>query len=666
MKLTDLARGAFRILGVISLLLISARAATENIASPDGKIVCEVNTENGLSYTVTFDGHSVLTPSRLGLDLDNGRQLGKNVRLAAVSRSEHDSTWENHFGQRRRQRDHYREMVLELTENVSDARFSLIVRAYDDGLAFRYEVPRQEGLGTFTVVNEPTEFVFSSDSDCWIGDYSANAECLYPRKKLTQLSTDVAKPHVLPLVTQTPKYCVAVTESDLIDWAGMFLAAADPATDGTRRPGARVALAPRLDGKGRVAVANRRVSPWRVIMLASTPAGLVNSDLVVLLASPSRLEGTDQSWIKPGITSWDAWWTGLNPTQPKFSGEASRGDTRSHKEYIDFSAEMGWPYQLIDWFWYDSVNTPQSDMTKPASHVDIPGLVSYAREKNVSLFLWIDSRDLTRQGVDRIFALVAKWGFVGVKVDFMDSDSQETVQWYYDTIEKAAAHRLMIDFHGAYKPTGLARTWPNYITQEGVLGNEFNKLAGRDQCTPLHTITLPFTRGLLGPMDFTPGGFLNRTPKDFKYSSPTVVMGTRTRQLAMTVVYKSPLLCLCDSPTNYRGQPGIEFYRGLPTVWDDSVVLSAKIAEHILLARRSGNVWYLAAMNGDAPLTLKVPFSFLGAGKWTLHAFADAAESMVDPEKLSESTRSVSSDETIELTLAPAGGYAATITQVAH
>jgi len=242
----------------------------------------------------------------------------------------------------------------------------------------------------------------------------------------------------------------------------------------------------------------------------------------------------------------------------------------------------------------------------------------------------------------------------------MNNDGQETVRWYADVLAAAARYKLLVDLHGAYKPTGLARTWPNFITQEGVLGNEYNKIRP-DACTTAHTITLPFTRGLLGPMDFTPGGFLNRTAADFKVTQPAQVVGTRARQLAMTVVYFSPQLCLCDSPQNYRGQPGVEFFRGLPTVWDDTVVLSAEVAEHVVIARRSGARWYLAAMNADAPLTLRVPLKFLGAGKWKLRLFADTPASAKQPEKISDTTSTVSGDSTVELTLVQAGGFAAVL-----
>ena len=652
-----------RLLSAVLLAAIAApfpvRGAEESLASPDGRIVVVVNDSDGLRYRVTFDGAPALADSALGLDFEGGFSLGRRTAIERSVRTEHDETWENAFGQRRNVRDHYRELKLEMQEHAdSPGRLNLIVRAYDNGVAFRYEIPGQPGLENYVVTNERTEFIFPSDLTCWAGGYSDCAENQYPEKPLSQLTANVARPHVLPLLVKLPQGFAAIAESDLLDWAGMFVTAAGPRADGTPRPGARATLAARKDGHALVVGHDRRLSPWRVIIMARQAAELVGNELVATLATPSQI--ADTSWIKPGITAWDSWWTGTNPTQPSYKGLNSRGDTRSHKEYIDFAAEMGFPYQLIDWYWYEPMNNPKADLTKPAAHVDIPGLVAYARERNVRLLLWLDSHDVERQGFDKVFAQIAQWGFAGVKIDFMNHDGQETVQWYANVLAAAARHHLLVDLHGAYKPTGLARTWPNFITQEGVLGNEYNKIRP-DACTTLHTITLPFTRGLLGPMDFTPGGFLNRTAAEFKITQPAQVIGTRARQLAETVVYFSPQLCLCDSPANYRGQTGVEFFRGLPTVWDDTVVLSAEVAQHVVIARRSGSRWYLAAMNGDAPLTLKIPLKFFGAGAWTLRAFADTSESSTQPEKISDTTRGVSTTDTLELTLAPAGGYAAVL-----
>ncbi|HEY0945625.1 MAG TPA: glycoside hydrolase family 97 protein [Opitutaceae bacterium] len=647
-----------------------AVGADESLASPDGRVVVILGDTDGLRYRISLDGRPALADSRLGLDFNGGFSLGRAAKITAAARREHDGTWENPFGPRRIVPDRYRELKLELAEDAdAPRRLNLIVRAYDNGVALRYEIPTQPGLETFTVTDELTEFVFPSDLKCWAGDPSACAENQYPEKRLTQLGSAIAAPHVLPLLVQLPNGYAAIAESDLLDWAGMFLSAAAPRADGTPRPGAKVALAVRNDRNGFVVGQNHRVSPWRVVMLARGAGELLTNDLVATLATPSRV--ADTSWIKPGVSAWDAWWTGVNPSQPEHTGVYSRGDTRSHREFIDFAAEMGFRYQVMDWFWYEHMtiwdkglhsppNNPSGDFTRPLSHIDVPGLVAYARERGVGLWIWAHSLDIKTFGLERALEHLAKLGVVGIKVDFFNSDSQETVQWIVQLLDCAARHRLMVNLHGVYKPTGLARTYPHFLTQEGVLGNEYNKLGG-NPCDTRHTITLPFTRGLLGPMDFTPGGFLNRTAADFKVTSPAEVIGTRARQLAETVVYFSPLLVLCDSPTNYRDQSGVEFFRGLPTVWDETVVLSAEVAEHVVIARRSGTRWYLAAMNGDAPLTLRVPLKFLGKGSWKIRAFTDTSESAERPTAISDTTRSVATDETLELRLSPSGGYAAVL-----
>jgi len=647
-------------------------AVEERVISPDKKLTLIISDDGGLRYRVEFDGKPLLSNSVLGLAFADGTTLGPAAKITDAQTSARNSTWDNPLGQRRTELDRFRELRIELKEGTSPARsFALIARAYDDGVAFRYDLPESSGLGEFTLQRELTEFRFPSDYRTWAGGESDSAEATYSEVKLSaiaQQSPDKRRAgqpfrSLLPLLVKTPSAYVAVAESDLLDWAGLFLT-------GTGETAVRVELAPRQDKRGAVVGRVPMLSPWRVLMVGRNAGDLVTNDLVTNLATPSRV--TDTSWIKPGISAWDAWWTGLNSSQPEYKGTVARGDNRSHREYIDFASEMGWPYQIVDWFWYEHMtdwkknlysrpNNPSGDFTRSAPDINLPELIDYARQKNVRLFVWGHSLDLQTAGIDKTFEYFSSLGVVGVKIDFMNSDSQETVQWYVKVLESAARHRLMVNFHGAYKPTGLARTYPNFITQEGVLGNEFNKLNGT-RVDARHTLILPFTRGLLGPMDFTPGGFVNRTPSTFKVTYPAQVIGTRVRQLAMTVVYRSPLLVLCDSPANYRGQPGVEFFRGLPTVWDDSMVLSAEVDKYIVIARRSGSRWYIAAMNGDAPLTLKVPLSFLGSTNknWSLHEFADG-DDPTKPETVAETTRDIDMSSPLTLHLQPSGGYTAVI-----
>ncbi len=661
-----------RTLFTATLLLGSlVSAAEQRVSSPNGKLALIVSDDDGLRYRVELDGKPLLADSVLGLAFADGTTLGPAAKISGTKTAARNSTWDNPLGQRRTVPDRFRELRINLSEGHSPARaFTLVARAYDEGVAFRYDLPEASGLGEFTLKRELTEFRFPADHRAWPGDESGCAENTYLERKLSEIPRETpqswrkGQPYcsVLPLLVETPSAYVAVAESDLLDWAGLFIT-------GTGEAAVRAELAQRQDGRGAVVGRVPMVSPWRVLMVSHTAADLVTNDLVATLATPSRVAKAD--WVKPGVSAWDAWWTGVNPSQPKYTAVLARGDNRSHREYIDFAAEMGWPYQLVDWFWYQHMtdwnknlfsqpNRPSGDFTQSVPDIDLPGLVAYARAKNVRLFVWGHSLDLKTAGVEKTLAYLASLGVAGVKIDFINSDSQEAVQWCVRVLEAAARNHLMVDFHGTYKPTGLARTYPNFITQEGVLGNEYNKLGG--SVTARHTLILPFTRGLLGPMDYTPGGFLNRTQSTFKVTYPAQVIGTRARQLAMTVVYRSPLLVLCDSPANYRGQPGVEFFRNLPTVWDESVVLSAEVGKHIVIARRSGKRWFIAAMNGDNALTLDVSLDALGLkGRgWQLREFADGADPAA-PETVVETTRNLGDTRTLTLRLAPGGGYAATL-----
>lgn len=644
-------------------------AAEQRVASPDGKLALVVSDEGGLNYRVSLDGNLLLVKSALGLQFAGNVVLGPSAAIKSVTTSDHRGKWENRFGKRRWVTDQWNEIRITLEEGGTPARrFVLVARAYDDGVAFRYDLPKESNLEEFTLTKELTEFSFPQDHTCWAGEPSSCAENNYPETKLTAIPQKDAsgKPYLstLPMVVREPKAFVAIAESDLLDWAGMFLT-------GSGQAKVSVSLAARGDGRGCVVAKVPCQSPWRVLMIGRSEKDLVLSDLIANLATPSRI--ADASWVRPGVSAWDAWWTGLSTGYPENVGLFARSDTASHKEFIDLAAEMGWPYKLVDWFWYENMTSyditlnlnrqnpprPPVDLEKCVPNVDLPELFTYAKSKNVRLFVWLHSYDMHRYGIEKTSALFERMGAAGLKIDFMNDDGQETVRWYQEVLETAARHKLMIDFHGAYKATGLARTWPNYITQEGVLGNEYNKIPDA-KFTPQHGVTLPFTRGLLGPMDVTPGGFINKTVKDFQITHPAQVIGTRARQLAMTVIYESPLLVLCDSPANYKGAPGVEFFRGLPTVWDDSVVPSAEMARHIVIARKSGDRWWLAAMNGDKAIKLRIPLAFLGSGQWSMRAIADIEKSATHPEALGETERRLESSETLEIELAPVGGYAAT------
>jgi alpha-glucosidase len=336
-------------------------------------------------------------------------------------------------------------------------------------------------------------------------------------------------------------------------------------------------------------------------------------------------------------------------------------NTATMKYFTDLAAEMGWEYTLVDWGWYDPITNFEHggdlDCTTSIPEIDIPEIVRYANGKGVKVLLWVFWTHMDRK-LDEALALYERWGVSGIKVDFMARDDQWMVNWYETLVRKAAAHRLTVDFHGAYKPTGLRRAYPNLLTREGVLGNEYNKWS--DRVTPEHKVTIPFTRMLAGPMDFTSGGFFHATPATFKArDSRPWVMGTRAAELAQLVVYESELQVICDSPDAYRGSPvGVEFLREVPATWDETRVLDGEVGEYVTIARRSGERWFVGTLTGTEGRTLELPMGFLGDGEWTARVWADAPDADVHPEKAVAGSRAVGSGDTLTLKLAPGGGQA--------
>jgi alpha-glucosidase len=666
-------KGPLRASALISLLLgIAAGMRAAEIvsppealalSSPDGRISLAVNASGALKYRLAIDGTPVINDSKLGLRLREGEILGGDVALVEAARAESDTTWTNPLGKRREVRDHYRELALKLKETGDGGRvFSVVFRAYDDGVAFRYLLPGRSGAGGVVIDEELTDFSFATDNLCFAGDHVAvppddydsrggfhgSQEWEFRKQRLSDLPIDTVTG--MPLLTRTSAAWVAVTEAELVDWAGLWLAR-EPQEAGTGAVTLRARLAPRWDGQGLVTASLPHASPWRVLIVGREPGRLIESDLVLNLSSPCQL--ADTSWIKPGMMAWDRWWSGIGQM-----------DTGTMKDFIRFAGEMGWPYQLVDGGWYVGTRSSSSDITRTVPDVDMDELLRFAAENKVRLWVWLYWSDVDRgDAYKKAFALYEKWGIAGVKIDFMDRDDQEMVNWYEKIARCAADHHLLVDFHGAFKPTGMIRTWPNQITREGILGNEYNKWSRR--VTPEHRVTLPFTRFLAGPGDFTPGGFVNRTPEGFQtHVTPTQVQSTRAGQLALFVAYDSPVACVCDHPVNLRGKAGIDFLKVVPTVWDETRVLSGVVAEHLVIARRSGEEWYLGALNNSYSRVRTVKLDFLGPGRWHLRWWHDAADSSENAEHLSIEERDVTAADSLDLRMAPGGGAAARFVRV--
>ena len=658
-SLVIVARGLLCLISVLALSCTSnsnsAARSTQDVSvkSPDGTIELSLSPNGALAYSVSVDGRPLLSRSRMGLRFKDGQTMGANARLTKVERSSTDYTWQNGFGKRRVVRDHHNELRALFVE-ASGRPFEVVVRVFNDGLGFRYVLPKANlGNQDFVLEEELTQFRFPANYTCYAGinentgttnnpvGFVGSQESEYKPTPLADLPTDQVR--MVPLLVKAAPAWVAITESDLYDWAGMWVNRAGGASDASSVTVA-ARLAPRPDGRGLVKSSFPRQSPWRTLMIARQARSLIESDLVLNLATPCVLK--DISWVKPGIASWD-WWS-----------QMTRPSTAAFKENIEFSSEMGWAYSLLDAGWSKGDN-----ILETSSSVDMPELLRVAKENNVRLWLWAHWTSMDRDDTYlKAFPLYEKWGIAGVKIDFMNRDDQEMVNWYEKIVKAAAQHHLMVNFHGAFKPTGVNRTYPNQITREGVLGNEYNRWSAR--VTPEHKTTLPFTRLLVGPADFTPGGFINKQLDQFKFNvRPTEVQGTRCAELALFVCLESPIIHAADNPSHYRGQPGIEFLKILPTVWDDTRGLDGAVGEHVVIARRKGNRWFLGALTDRNPRDIAVKLDFLNKGSWKLKLWKDAPDSDVEGEHLVTEERTVTPGDMLNLHLARAGGAVACFEQ---
>lgn len=620
------------------------------LKSPDGRIRVDVMAGKlQFTYKVSVDGIPVINPSKLGMELAGNVTLGSHTAVVSASHTTSNSTWNNPLGKSAIVSNNYNELRCRLQEdNGTRAIFEVVFRAFNDGVAFRYVIPKQQALDSFTVQKEQTGFSFAGDYDAYIGHHPAytfrgSQEWEFNPARLSTIPADSVVG--LPLLVKTPVAWVAITEADLLNWAGMWLTGTKGAGTG-KNVTLVTALAPRSDNQGLVKAGAPQNSPWRVLMIGRKPGDLVESNIILNLSTPSEIG--DAAWVHPGLMAWDHWWTGdvlMN--------------TATEKQYIQLAADMGWPYQLVDWQWYGTFNKPTSDITSVAPAVDMNELLRFAKEKNVRLWVWLYWADVERNDAyKKAFALYEKWGLAGIKIDFMDRDDQDMVNWYEKIAKAAAEHHLMVDFHGAFKPTGLERTYPNQVTREGIMGNEYNRWSRR--VTSEHKLTLPFTRLLTGPADFTPGGFLNRQPSLFMPDTAAAqVQGTRAAEFALFVIYSSPVTVACDHPDHYRDQPGTDFLKAVPTVWDETHVLDAAVADYIVEARRKGNDWYVGALTDATPRQLTVPLTFLGSGSYKLHIWKDAKDSNVHAEHIDIDEQTVTAKDKLLLPMVGNGGYVA-------
>lgn len=620
-----------------ALTAATAHAADAVITSPDGRTTLRI-AEDGSTFSVTRRGETVIAASPLGLELDAVPALGP-LKLESRQDAAVDRTLALIATKAASARDHHRGATLAWREADGGRRLFIDARAYDDGVAFRY---RLEDAAPVKLRGERTAFVPAGDPSCLVTETEGAHERPFERLRISQLKADTA--YDVPVVCATPsgRTHYAITQAHLDGYTGASF----------RREGAalRVHLSavPKRPGPAYVSAAGLTTA-WRAVMMADRAGELIESHLVGNLNPPPDLaKHGDFSWVRPGKASWD-WWSGpLEGVKP---------DLAAYKRFIDFAAESGFPYHLIDagWSWGAGPccdPLPGTDITRAAEGIDMPALVRYAAGKGVGLLLWVHWAHLAPR-LDEVLDTYARWGIKGIKVDFMNRDDQEMVAFYQRVAEATAKRRMLLDMHGAYVPAGLQRTYPNYITQEGVLGAEWNKMDKR--ITPQHNLMLPYTRMLVGPMDYTPGGFRNATPQAFEVRAVMPqTQTTRGQALAMYVVYDSPLQMVSDDPGAYRGEPGFDFIQRVPTAWDETRFISGEPGEDIVLARRHGKTWYVGAMTGDQARTQEVSLGFLPPGRYRATIWQDGEVA----RELRRTARSVTHEDRLRLSLAAAGGAA--------
>lgn len=629
----------FRLLltaAALALAATAAQAADATVTSPNGRVVLRI-ADDGASFSVSRGGEAVIAASPLGLEFDGQPALGT---LSLVSREDVavDRVIPLVATKAASARDHYRGATLVFSDTAG-RRLFIDARAYDDGVAFRY---RLHGSAPVSLRGERTAFVPAGDPACLVTEATGAHEMVFQRLRPSQMRTDAG--YDVPVVCATPsgRTHYAITQAHLAGYTGASL----------WRDGAalrvKLSAVPGRQGPAFTSPSGLATA-WRAVMMADKAGQLIESHLVGNLNPPPDLATHgDFSWVKPGKAAWD-WWSGpLVGMKP---------DMAAYKRFIDFAAESGFPYYLIDANWASGPSgcceaSPDTDITLPAKGVDMPALVRYAAAKGVGLLLWAHWKHVDAR-MDEVLDTYARWGIQGVKIDFMDRDDQEVVAFYERVAAATARRRLLLDLHGAYVPAGLQRSFPNYITQEGVLGAEWSKMDRR--VTPRHNLMLPYTRMLAGPVDYTPGGFRNATPASFEVRAEMpLVQHTRGQALAMYVVYDSPLQMVSDDPGAYRGEPGFEFIKRVPTAWDETRFIAGEPGRDIVLARRHGKAWYVGAMTADEARTANVPLKFLPAGRWRATVWQDGELA----REVRRTERTVTRADTLSLPLAAAGGAA--------
>ena len=610
------------------------------------------NSGNEISYDILFKGKTIIENSPLSLSFLETGPFKTNITQGKPTFRKGEETYSLVVGKASLIHAKYNEVLIPLVSEDKKRKVNLVARALDDGIAFRYEFAPVEGQSNFSLTEESTCFSFKEDPKIlalFLPNFTSSHEGEYSSMQLSQVKEDtlIEMPALFELPGNT---YAAITEASLSDYAGMYLHLHNGTLSGILSP---LPKQPGILVKGMLP----HKSPWRVIMLSERLGGLIESNILTSLAEPCKL--IDTTWLRPGKTTFP-WWNG-NLVPDTINAPGNNFVTNQY--YIDFCARNGIEYHTVveyglhQWYVDDGTNFqpgPHADVTTPVPGLDMKEICDYARSKGVGVRVWVHWAALYPK-LDKAFAIFEKWGLSGMMVDFMDRDDQEMVQMQEEILQKAAKHKLHIQFHGAYKPTGMQRTYPNEFTREGTLNYEVNKWDKR--ITPDHDLNIVFTRMLAGSTDYHLGGFRAVPDSLFRvqYTRP-LMLGTRCHMLAMYVVLENYLGMVCDYPEAYEGQPGFEFIKEVPTVWDETKVLDASLHNYVVVARRKGSQWFIGCINNHEAREIEIRLDFLSKGDHTASIFSDANDAAVNPNNIIKAEKKVNATDVFSIKLAAGGG----------
>lgn len=643
------------LLATAVLFCTGASAKSYFVTSPDGRVTVGIDVDKCISYTLDLDGKRVLDKGRMSLSVGD-RVLGNAPSVVSAKRHKVSDRITPVVAFKASEIDNvYNQLTLKFKGG-----YSVEWRVYDDGAAYRFVTDIK---GDVDVVDE--EFCVTLPEGYMVhgqqaGRFKTSYEEPYVHLASDQWNASGDKKTLLPLLVESADGVnVLISESSLNDYPAMFLAPGDE-SDALRSVFPKVPLKFGEDGDRSVKIEEeaeyiartdgKRAFPWRYFVVTTEDSRIIENNMTACLADASEI--ADASWIRPGTTTWE-WWNGATPygTDVDFVAGCN---TPTYKYFIDFASKYGIDYVLLDEGWAASTRDPFT----PNGDLDLKELIAYGKEKNVGVILW-----LTWLTVENNFDLFKKYsdmGVAGVKIDFMDRSDQWMVNFYERVAKEAAANRLFVDFHGAFKPAGLEYRYPNVLSYEGVRGME--QMRG---CVPDNSVYLPFLRNAVGPMDYTPGAMLSYQPETYRCERPNSgSIGTRAYQMALFVVFETGLQMLADNPTLYYANDDIaRFMAGVPVESDETKALEAKIGEYLIVAKRKGDKWYLGGMtgNGQKWRDFEVTLDFLGDGEYTMTSYEDGVNAPRQAMHYVKNTRKVRKGDTVKVRMARNGGYAAVI-----